>query len=251
MRAVLCLLCVFLAVACRREKRSDPNYDKAAKLYQQLFAAELDDAYGDPKMDEVVALLKKVDKHSLDADAAQTMLHAIDHGREELVKSRAARASMVAAASASMQAPAPNIDPTQVLAASAEDAGAAKDPYAVGTPIAEVNTATGGCLVDAERFHEQGTGVTGTTYRMSKSPACAEKLPGFIGQLVLVADGRIYRRVPDPGPPALAAAAPPDAGPAAPARPRPSPAAAPDAGEPGFYYPGQPQGPADATDAGQ
>src|SRR5438046_938401 len=82
--ATPCLLALF---ACRRAPAGpDPNYEQASKLYQQLYASELDDAYGDPQMDRVVAFLKKVDSSSADADAARAMLGAIQNGREVLAK---------------------------------------------------------------------------------------------------------------------------------------------------------------------
>ena len=34
-------------------------------------------------------------------------------------------------------------------------------------------------------------------YRLSGSAACTQRLAGFIGQMVLVTDGRIYRRIPE------------------------------------------------------
>jgi hypothetical protein len=252
LRVALCLLCVFLAAGCR-PKGPDANYEKAAKIYQQLYATELDDAYGDPKMAEVEALLKKVDKRSIDHDAAQAMLHSIERGREELAKSRADREKMGAAAAASARSGSPNIDVAKILAASAtvEDAGTPPDPYAAGSSVAEINTATGGCLADAEQFTEQVTGVTGTVYRLAKAPACAEKLPGFVGQVVLVKDGRIYRRMPDPGP--LTPPSPPDAGAPAPAPTPPAAAAPADAGgapQALSYYPGMPTPGTEAPDAG-
>jgi hypothetical protein len=243
-RAALCLVSLTLA-ACHRTTGPDENYQRAAALYQQLYATQLDDAYGDPRMDEVVALLRKVDGHSVDAQAAQTMLGAIQHGREALAKDRAEREKLSAGATA--PAARASIDPERVLAANAEDAGSVEqDPFGPGASIADLNTQTGGCLLDNEPFNEQGTGKTGTVYRVAPSEGCRSKLPGMAGQAVLVSDGKIYRRIPDPRPPEPPRpAAPPDAGAPAPAaRPRAEPAAAPpDAGEPQYriVIPGAPQ----------
>jgi len=241
-RAATCLVAIVLC-GCR-PKGPDENYHQASALYQQLYAQELDDAYGDPRMDEVVALLKKVDERSVDGPAAQTMLGAIQHGREALAKERAEREKSNAAA---VEPPAPvNIDPSQILAAGQADAGpGVQDPYGPGASIAELNSQTGGCLVDNEPFHEQGTNASGTVYRLAPSEACKGKLPGMVGQAVLVSGGKIYRRVADPRPPQAAPApAAPDAGPPA-AVPRPRPAAPPpaDAGEPQYQIvvPGLPQ----------
>jgi len=242
-RAAFCLVSLALA-GCHRTTGPDENYQRASAIYQQLYATQLDDAYGDPRMDEVAALLRKVDDRSVDALAAKNMLGAIERGREALAKERAEREKVSAAATA--PAARVSIDPAQVLAANAEDAGSAEqDPFGPGASIADLNTQTGGCLVDNEPFNEQVTGKTGTVYRLAPSEGCRSKLPGMAGQAILVSDGKIYRRIPDPRPPEAARpAAAPDAGaPAAAARPQAAAPVPTDAGE-GEYHiviPGAPQ----------
>ncbi|HEY6908365.1 MAG TPA: hypothetical protein VI356_03280 [Myxococcales bacterium] len=242
-RAALCLVSLALA-GCHRTTGPDENYQRASALYQQLYATQLDDAYGDPRMDEVVALLRKVDGRSVDAQPAEKMLGTIQRGREALAKERAEREKLSATAATPTQG---SIDPEQVLAAGAADAGTSEqDPFGPGASIADLNTQTGGCLVDNEPFNEQGTGKTGTVYRVAPSEGCRSKLPGFAGQAVLVSEGKIYRRIPDPRPPEpQRPAAAPDAGAPAPAaRPRPAaPAESQDAGEPQYRLriPGAPQ----------
>lgn len=255
-RAALILFAALSAAGCRRGPGPpDANYQKASRIYQQLYVSQLDDAYGDPKMDEVVALLQKVDSGSQDAEAAKGMIGAIQHGREELVKSRAAREKMAAAAQVAASAPSVEIDPRKILAANAAnapDAGLSQDPYGPGALVADINASNGGCLSSYEPFTEQGTKVTGTVYRLAPGPACATRLPGLAGQAVLVVSGRIYRRMTDPNPPgAPPAPAPAPAGPSAGAGATPAaaaripgspPATAPaDAGEPVYFYPGQPR----------
>ena len=251
-RAALILCAVLAAAGCRRATNlPDANYQQASGLYQQLYVSQLDDAYGDPKMDEVVSLLQKVDPASLDAEAAAAKIGAIQHGREELGKSRAAREKKFATAQAAAVAPPVEIDPRKILAQNAPDAGPVQDPYGPGASLSEINSGTGGCLSGYEPFHENGTGVSGTVYRLVPGAGCAGKLPGYVGQAVLVVDGRIYRRLADPNPSIVAPPPPPapvDAGPPprtqAPARPPASPAAAPaDAGEPEYQtvIPGLPQ----------
>ena len=241
----IAILCLALSACRRAPSGPDPNYEQASKLYQQLYVSQLDDAYGDPQMDKVVSLLKKVDGSSADADAAQAMLHAIEAGRERLAKERADREKMAAAAAASATSPQVNIDPSAFLAASAAaiDAGAPQDPYGSGALVSDINAQSGGCLTDYEPFNEQGTGVSGTVYRVVPTSNCAGKLPGFVGQAVLVVGGRVYRRIQDPNPPkAEAPAARPDAGqPQQQARARPPSG---DAGAPSEFYivvPGGPQ----------
>ena len=216
---------LLLASAACRNNDPDPNFKQAAAIYQQLYATQLDDAYVDPRMDEVVVLLGKVNPRSIDADRAQAMLRTIQHGREDLARERAEREKMAAAAEQSLAAAQVNIDPSKVLAATEPDAGQPLDPFGPGASVADLNKQNGGCLMDNEPFTEQGTGVAGTVYRVAPSDACRGKLPGLSGQIVLVVDGKIYRRTTDPRPPppSATAARPPAAG----ARPSPPPDGSP------------------------
>lgn len=247
----IAILCLALT-ACRQKAGPDANYEQASKLYQQLYATQLDDAYGDPQMDRVVVLLKQVDPNSVDAEAAKTMLHSIETGRDQLAKQRAERERMAAAAAASAASPQVNIDPSAVLSAASApvDAGP-QDPYGPGASVSDINSQSGGCLSGMEPFNEQGTGVSGTVYRVVPTSNCSGKLPGFVGQAVLVVGGKIYRRIPDPNPPKPAQAAP-DAGP-----PRQQAAKAPaapvDAGEPQYeiVIPGAPQPGSQPAQGGQ
>jgi hypothetical protein len=226
---------------CRGSTGPDQSYQQAAAIYQQLYSTQLDDAYGDPRMDEVVALLRKVDPRSVDAQSAELMSGTIQRGREELARQRAEREKMAAAAAQSATASVGRIDPQQILAANAEaDAGHVQDPFGPGASVAELNKQSGGCLTDSEPFTEQGTGVAGTVYRMSPTDSCKGKLPGLVGQIVLVVNGKIYRRLADPRPasPPAAANPPPARQPAAPARAAPPPGSAQPQVQ--LLYPGQP-----------
>lgn len=241
------LLCALLVTAaCHRQTGPDAHYQNASKAFQSLYASQLDDAYGDAKMDPIVAELKQVDPRSVDAQPAAALLDNIERGRAALAKERAERQKLAAVPQA-IQAPAASIDPARVLAAAEPDAGAPADPYGAGADVSAINAQTGGCISSFEPFNEQGTGVAGTVYRVVDSDTCKGKLPGFVGQAVLVVNGKIYRRIADPNPPPPPKPpAPRDAGPAqGNAAPPPRPAGV-DAGEPQYqmYLPGMPQPPA-------
>ncbi|HYV66115.1 MAG TPA: hypothetical protein VE964_07715 [Myxococcales bacterium] len=241
-RSAACALA--LVAACGRwSGQPDPNFAKARDLYQQLYATQLDEAYGDPRMEEVVSLLLSVRRRSVDAPSAQALLHAIENGRAELARVHAEREKLSQAAAAEVAAQRTTIDPTYVL--EGPDAGTVQDPYGPGASIAQINKDSGGCLVSAEPFHETGTNKTGTLYRLAPNPACKDRLPGFVGQVVMMSEGQMYRRIPESQAPRPAAA--PDAGVAdagAPAPHRP-------AGAAGAAHPGGPTALAhDASDGG-
>ncbi|HUJ24417.1 MAG TPA: hypothetical protein VLW85_00250 [Myxococcales bacterium] len=243
-RHLLCAL--LLTAACHRQTGPDAHYQHASAAFQALYAAQLDDAYGDPKIDPIVAELKQVDARSIDAQAAATLLDNIARGRAALAKERAEREKMGAVAAQNIATPPVSIDPVKVLAADEPDAGPPQDAYGTNGDVATINAQTGGCLTDYEPFTEQITGKSGTVYRVVNTEGCKARLPGFVGQAVLVISGKIYRRIPDPNPPrpppppAPPDAGPPDAGQAAQRRPAAPP---PDAGEPEYemVIPGAPQ----------
>jgi hypothetical protein len=242
MRARTAVLALLLAISCRKAPGPpDPNYQEARRIYQQLYATKLDDAYGDPQMDTVVALLEKVDGSSVDAPAAESLKGTIQRGREEYAKVRAERDKMQKTAQEIVAAP--NIDPTRVLGLGQVDAGAPPDPFGPGASISEINASSGGCLVPGEPFRENVTDRAGIVYRLSTSAACTNRLAGFVGQMVLVTDGRIYRRVSESEARQVAAA---DAGQAT----ADAGTAARDAGTPGRAAGGRAAGGAPALDAG-
>ena len=212
-RALMALaaLAVISTSGCQRPPpEPSPEYDKAWRIYANLYARQLDDAFGNPQMDDVVTLLKRVDPRSSDAEAAKTLLSRIDDGKKTLVKERAEAekrkadikpspppASILQAA---QQLDIRSVAPAEAPAAIDTDAGtpdagpASKDPFAQGAPIAELNR--DGCLMAGEPFSEgPGSKAMGQTYRLAPSSSCQSKLAGLQGQVILVVDGRIYRRV--------------------------------------------------------
>jgi hypothetical protein len=218
---VLLLTCLALAGCRRKPPPPSPDYAQASTLYQQLYATQLDDAYGNPRMAEVEAGLRRVDPRSADARAAQDLLATIEHGREDFAKAQEQRRQIGAISAADLKKTS-NIDPQAVLAArEPPDAGETQDPTGTGASIADLNRESGGCLVAYQPFREEGTGKVGQLYKLAPSAVCKDKLPGFIGQAAMVVDGKIYRRIPTPaaaaqgsdagieGPPADAGTKPP------------------------------------------
>src|SRR3989442_963337 len=159
-----------LASAACRNNDPDPNFKQAAAIYQQL-----DAAYGDPRMDEVVVLLGEVNPRSIDADRAQAMLRTIHHGREDLARERAEREKMAAAAEQSLAAAQVNIDPSKVLAATEPDAGQPLDPFGPGASVADLNKQNGGGLLGNETVTPPGTGRSRPGQPRAPPHACQGK----------------------------------------------------------------------------
>jgi hypothetical protein len=251
--SVLLLLAVPLCVpGCKRAPVPSPRYEAAARLHANLYVRELDDAYLDPRMAQVEADLKAVEPSSASYADAQELLARIAKGRAAALAASEARQKARAEAERGLQAPA--IDTSSLLPApppAPEELGSASttlppppDPYGPGASLAEMNQASGGCLLPDNPFRE-GDKVTGTVYLLAQTEGCKARLPGFVGQAVLVVDGRVYRRVPvaetkTVATPAVAA----DAGAAAPApasAPAPAPPESPrepvNPGAPGYAVP--------------
>jgi len=110
---------------CRWNTGPDENYRQAAALYQQLYATELDDAYGDPKMEEVVALLHEVSARSATRSKHSCCGHHRARARRAGEAARRTGEDGCRAAQSASTAQV-NIDPEKVLAAP-PDAGPPQD----------------------------------------------------------------------------------------------------------------------------
>ena len=201
---VAALVCALsLLPACKSKTGPSPHYDRGAGLHQQLWVRLLDDAYLDPRMDEAVRELKLVESASVSHPNAVELLGQIEKGRKDAASARDARAKSLAEMQKGLQAPAitgvpgPGAPPPPAPPPPPPDAGpVVPDPFGPGALIAEINQSTGGCLVASVPFREEGEGgQTGVSYKLAAGETCKDKLPGFVGQVVLAVNGKIYRRI--------------------------------------------------------
>src|SRR5262249_4045948 len=125
--AVVCAVAVLTVCGCARNPKPSERYAQAHQLFTKLYAAQLDDAFGDPAMAQVDALLRQVPQDSSDWRAARELTRRIEEGRKRLQEAEAARKSAAAQASAPVpyqrMTPEP---PGQSAAAAAADAGASQ-----------------------------------------------------------------------------------------------------------------------------
>ncbi|MGZ6140868.1 MAG: hypothetical protein ACXWLA_09340 [Myxococcaceae bacterium] len=219
-RSVLLLLLLALAGCARKEP--SPEYTRASERFNKLYAKELDDAYLDPAMHEVEALLEKVPPDSLDAQAASQLLARIRENRTRLEQVSKDRDTALAEARTPPNfsgrsvgpPPAPPPPAPGTRPPPAPDAGPPSAPSA-GMSTSEFNRLFGDCFEPAGPVEVNGRG-TRDPFAMVDSSRCRSALPGMQNSVVLADSQTVLGVVPrsaltrvlvDAGTPA-----PPDAG---------------------------------------
>ncbi len=195
--AVVGLLCG----GCSRHRDPSPEFSRASESFNKLYAQRLDDAYLDPKMREVEALLQRVPADSLDAQAASGLLARIREGRARMQKAQdEAQAASAAARTPSTVSNAPRDTLSEPAAkpppapAPPPDAGPteAVQPTA-GMPMAEFNRRFSDCFQIAGPVDVQGKGSR-DSYELVDSGRCRAAHASFVDAIV-VADGQVLMGV--------------------------------------------------------
>lgn len=217
----LAVVLLLVVTGCARKEPS-PEYTRASERFNKLYAKELDDAYVDPAIREVEALLEKVPADSLDAQAAAQLLTRIRENRTRIEQASKDREKALAAArtaptfsgpSVSAPLPPPASRPSP---APAPDAGPPSAPTA-GMAMRDFNRLFGDCFEQAGPVEVNGRGPR-DSYTMVDSDRCRRAMPGLVNSLVLadsetvmglVPKSALRRTLPDGGAPPPA---PPDAG---------------------------------------
>ena len=218
----LAVVLLLVLTGCARKEPS-PEFTRASERFNKLYAKELDDAYVDPAMHEVEALLEKVPPDSLDAQAAAQLLGRIRENRTRIEQTTKDREKALAAARTaptfSGQSVSPPPPPPQgsgrAAPAPAPDAGPPTGPTA-GMAMRDFNRLFGDCFEAAGPVEVTGRGPR-DSYTLLDSDRCRRTMPAMTNSLVL-ADGEsvmgivpksaLRRTLPDGGTPAAA----PDAG---------------------------------------
>lgn len=209
---------LLLAVTGCARKEPSPEFTRASERFNKLYAKELDDAYVDPGMREVEALLEKVPADSLDAQAASQLLTRIRENRARIEKASTDREKALAAARTAPKFSGPSVTPppsppqaTRPVAAAPVDAGPPSAPTA-GMPMRDFNRLFGDCFEAAGPVEVNGRG-TRDSYAMVDSDRCRRAMPALTNSLVLadsetvmgtVPKSALRRTLPDGGMPAAA-----------------------------------------------
>src|SRR5262245_42527610 len=88
---VLAAALLSLAPGCRKKRAPSEEFAQAHAQFTRLYAAKLDDAFGDPQMLAIEQLLQQVPDDSADFSSAQELLGRIRQGRLALEAAEQAR----------------------------------------------------------------------------------------------------------------------------------------------------------------
>jgi hypothetical protein len=212
--AMLALACV----GCSRHREPSADFSRASESFNKLYAQRLDDAFLDPKMREIEALLQRVPADSLDAQAAADLLKRIREGRARMQKAQdEAQAASAAARTPSTVSLSPREARTETSAPPPPppppDAGPAEavQPTA-GMSMVEFNRRFADCFQVAGPVTVQGAGQR-DSYELVDVSRCRTAHPTFV-DVIVVADGQAVMGIVAKS--ALLQPVTPDAGPASP-----------------------------------
>jgi hypothetical protein len=191
---VVLALVALTGTGCSRHRDPSPDFSRASESFNKLYAQKLDDAFLDPKMREVEALLQRVPTDSLDAQASAELLSRIHEGQARMQKALDdAQAAGAAARTPSTVSNAPREQPSEdapkPAVVPAVDAGPpqALQPTA-GMSMAEFNRRFADCFQMAGPVDVQGAGAR-DSYDLVDSSRCRTAHPTFTDSIV-VADGQ-------------------------------------------------------------
>lgn len=186
----LAVVLLLVVTGCARKEPS-PEYTRASERFNKLYAKELDDAYVDPAIREVEALLEKVPADSLDAQAASQLLTRIRENRARIEQTSTDRDKALAAARTApafsgqsvSPPPAPPQGASRPAPAVAPDAGPPSAPTA-GMPMREFNRLFGDCFEAAGPVEVNGRGPR-DSYAMVDSDRCRRTMPALANSVIL------------------------------------------------------------------
>ena len=217
----LAIVLLLVLTGCARKEPS-PEYTRASGLFNKLYAKELDDAYVDPAIHEVEALLEKVPPDSLDAQAAAQLLKRIRDNRTRIEQATREREAAMAGARTPPTFSGQSVSPPPLPqtaarppAPAAPDAGPPAAPTA-GMAMRDFNRLFGDCFEAAGPVEVNGRGPR-DSYAMVDSDRCRRNMPALANSVVLADSQTVMGIVPksalqrtpvDGGTPP----APPDAG---------------------------------------
>jgi hypothetical protein len=187
-------LALIAAAACSKHKRPSEDFARASELHGQLYGQELDDAYLDPRMAEVEALLQRVPSDSMDADAAHQLLERIQKSRDRVKADLAQRQKAEADALAPMRDPFGSRPPPSPQRQPQDDAGSEQDAGPsqprLGMSLGEFTQSFSGCFQPGRTMLVEGRGMR-DTWELKDIANCRDRYPGFDTLLIIIESGAL------------------------------------------------------------
>ena len=195
------VLIVLALSACRKEPGPpSAEYDEARQRFSKIYGQKLDEAFIDPEMDAIEALLLQVPPDSVDAQSAKELQQRIKDGRAKMEKARQEREAAMAAARQGdivpPSAPLPESEPPPPAPQEPNDAGPPSSGPVVGSPASELVAGYLGCFQKASSITVKDRGLR-EAWEISPGRArCSQVFPTFVGQVVLIEEGKVLTVLP-------------------------------------------------------
>jgi len=182
----LVLTSALLAVGCRKKQLPSDSYTQAHELFTKLYAMSLDDAFADPQMARVEALLQQVAEDSSDYPAASALSRRIREGRKHLQEADAARRA--AAAQAIASGPYERMGPIKRAPDPVAEADAGSNQPSPHMALAEFTNRFSGCFQRSDPINLVGKGMV-DSWELKDIANCRDRHPGF-DQLFVLTDSK-------------------------------------------------------------
>ena len=196
----LAVVLLLVLPGCARKEPS-PEFTRASERFNKLYAKELDDAYLDPGMHEVEALLEKVPADSLDAQAAAQLLTRIRENRARLEQASTQQEKAMAEARTPPRFSGQSVSPPPAPPGVArppppptQDAGLPTAPSA-GMSTRDFSRLFGDCFEPAGPVEVNGRG-TRDSFAMVDSYRCRNAMPGMVNSVILADSQTVLGVVP-------------------------------------------------------
>jgi hypothetical protein len=186
---------------CKRPGPPSFEYGEARDKLIEIRKDRGVDAYFDPRIEDVLALLSQVDPKSIDAPAAKQLAAEIDNARAEKAKHDSDQAKLIEQARATPTVPlsSPGVATATTLAPKVQDggpvdAGPPKDPVA-GMTDSDFRNLFSDCY-QYVRPSLSPTGAPGETWGLKDIATCRDRHPGSVDHVVILRDGKVIGIVP-------------------------------------------------------
>lgn len=197
------VLIVLALSACRKELGPpSEEYEEARQRFSKIYGQKLDEAFIDPEMDAIEALLEQVPADSMDAQSAKELQQRIKDGRARMEKARKEREDAIAAVHQgdTFVPPSPPSTPTPEPTTPApqedKDAGVSTQGPVAGSSASDLVAGYLGCFQrQSKPITVQGRGER-EAWEMADRARCSQSFPSFVGQVVLIEDGKVLTVLP-------------------------------------------------------